>query len=43
MTEEVLKYVCPICDKELKSLYQKQLDFFIMNHKKTHEDKENKE
>ena len=37
MTDEILKYICPNCGKEIKSLYQKQFDFLKAQHVLSHE------
>ncbi len=37
--EEVLKWVCPKCEKEIKSLYKNQFEY----NKKQHEESCNKE
>jgi len=37
MTEEILRWKCPACGQEIKSLYQKQLMFWTAQHKLKHE------
>ena len=39
-TDEVLKWKCPLCGKELKSLYKKQFEWLVEQHKLKHK-KEN--
>ena len=37
MTDEILRWECDKCDKKIKSLYQKQLDHLVKQHKLTHD------
>jgi len=38
MKDEIFRWKCKICNKELKSLYEKQLDSWKKQHMLTHEE-----
>jgi glutaredoxin len=38
--EKIYKWTCPICGKTLKTLYEKQLDYWIYVHNVKHQKRE---
>jgi len=37
MENQIYKWRCPLCGKEVQSLYEGQFKFNVKNHKMTHE------
>ena len=37
MEDKIQKWVCPKCEKEIKSMYPKQFDFLKKQHELKHE------